>query len=289
MSAWSTALLDFCDVASDGTRFDATLDLARRAESLGFGAFWLAEHYARNVGHANAPMATVAVAGVTERMRVGPAGMLMRYTQPVVAANAWSLLAELFPERIDFGLSMGAAAPPYDALVSYGLEPGLIEPLARMEATARLLFRDAEIALVPPRREDPRLWFLGGSARAATSAAKHGARFCLSLTHSASAPPPECAAAYLEHFAPRAGCEPELAILVGGVCLPDVARRDAALARSLGSWAGQRLLSGDRHFWVDALAELGATYRTRNVVFRDVCANVDDRMESIASFLNAVG
>jgi alkanesulfonate monooxygenase SsuD/methylene tetrahydromethanopterin reductase-like flavin-dependent oxidoreductase (luciferase family) len=287
MGGWRAGVLDFCDVAGAGTRMDGTLALAQRAEALGYAAFWLAEHYTGGVGHANAPMAAIPVAGTTDKLRVGPAGMMMRYTQPLYAANMWSLLADLFPERIDFGLSMGAATGPYEALMAYGMDAATQDPLKRMEATAALLSREAAVPLIPPRREDPNLWFLGSSARSATSAAAHGARYCLSLTHGPKPPPAESAAAYLDHVAPRPGCTPELAILVGGVCLPDAARRDAAVARALASWSTQHLLAGDAAYWKDTLAELGERYRTRNVIFRDVCGVLDDRLESLELFARA--
>ena len=287
MAGWRVGILDFCDIAAAGSRMDGTLAIAQRAEDLGYAAFWLAEHYTGNVGHANAPMAAIPVAGTTEKIRVGPAGMMMRYTQPLYAANMWALLAELFPERIDFGLSMGAATGPYEALMAYGLDAATLDPLKRMEATAALLARDATTPLIPPRREDPNLWFLGSSARSAASAAAHGARYCLSLTHGPKPPPGEVAGAYLDHFAPQPGCEPELAILVGGVCLPDASRRDVAVARALASWSGQHLLAGDVAYWKDTLAELGERYRTRNIVFRDVCGTLLDRLESLELFADA--
>jgi luciferase family oxidoreductase group 1 len=107
-------LLDFCKVGIDGSAergLGDTIETAILAERLGYKRYWLAEHWGADVSTPSPELLTPIIAGMTERIRVGPAGVLLPFYSPLkVASNA--LLAErLFPGRIDLGLARGGAAP----------------------------------------------------------------------------------------------------------------------------------------------------------------------------------
>jgi len=107
-------LLDFCNVGADGSAergLGDTIETAVLAERLGYKRYWLAEHWGADVSTPSPELLTPIIAGMTERIRVGPAGVLLPFYSPLkVASNA--LLAErLFPGRIDLGLARGGAAP----------------------------------------------------------------------------------------------------------------------------------------------------------------------------------
>src|SRR5690606_9643927 len=105
----------------------ATVERARRAESLGLHRFWVAEHHAvPGVASSSPPVLMTAVAAATSRIRVGSGGIMLPHHRPVVVAGQARMLAALHPGRIDLGLgrSLGFTQPVREALrvTSYGPE-----------------------------------------------------------------------------------------------------------------------------------------------------------------------
>src|SRR3954452_3189217 len=82
-----------------------TLDLARLADMLGYHRYWVAEHHGGPMLAGPAPEALIGpIASVTSRIRVGSGGVMLPHYSPLKVAESFSMLAGLFPERIDLGL-----------------------------------------------------------------------------------------------------------------------------------------------------------------------------------------
>lgn len=97
----------------------ATVERARRAESLGLHRFWVAEHHAvPGVASASPPVLMAAVAAATSRIRVGSGGVMLPHHRPLVVAQQARMLSALHPGRIDLGLgrSLGFTRPVREAL-----------------------------------------------------------------------------------------------------------------------------------------------------------------------------
>jgi alkanesulfonate monooxygenase SsuD/methylene tetrahydromethanopterin reductase-like flavin-dependent oxidoreductase (luciferase family) len=107
-------ILDLVGVTRDkdpANALGATIEIAVLADRLGFQRYWLAEHWGADVITPSPEVLTPVIAGLTNRIRVGPAGILLQFYSPLkVACNA--LLAEaLFPGRTELGLARGGASP----------------------------------------------------------------------------------------------------------------------------------------------------------------------------------
>ncbi|MEV6953622.1 LLM class flavin-dependent oxidoreductase [Streptomyces sp. NPDC051183] len=82
-----------------------TVELARRAEELGYHRFWVSEHHSVPGVAGSAPtVLAAAVAGATRRIRVGTGGVMLPNHQPLVVAEQFGVLESLYPGRIDMGL-----------------------------------------------------------------------------------------------------------------------------------------------------------------------------------------
>lgn len=82
-----------------------TVALARTAEELGYHRFWVSEHHSVPGVAGSAPaVLAAAVAGATDRIRVGTGGVMLPNHQPLVVAEQFGVLESLFPGRIDMGL-----------------------------------------------------------------------------------------------------------------------------------------------------------------------------------------
>jgi luciferase family oxidoreductase group 1 len=89
----------------DPAALTRTLDRARRAERLGYHRFWVAEHHAvPGIASGAPPVLMAAVAGATDRIRVGSGGIMLPNHQPLVVAEQVATLAALHPGRIDVGV-----------------------------------------------------------------------------------------------------------------------------------------------------------------------------------------
>ena len=81
-----------------------SIDLARHCEALGYHRYWLAEHHASPALAGSAPEILIgAVAAATSRMRIGSGGIMLPHYSPLKVAEQFSLLAGLYPDRIDLG------------------------------------------------------------------------------------------------------------------------------------------------------------------------------------------
>jgi len=117
VSGTPLAVLDLLPVSDGETAGDAlrnTVDLARRAEELGYRRYWFAEHHLNpGVLGASPAVAIALVAGKTSTIRLGSAGVQFGHRTPLSVAEEFGLIDALHPGRIDLGLgrSIGRPAP----------------------------------------------------------------------------------------------------------------------------------------------------------------------------------
>src|SRR6059058_1888726 len=165
-----------------------TIDLARLADELGYTRYWVAEHHGGAMLAGPSPEALIGpIASVTERIRVGSGGVMLPHYSPLKVAETFSLLAGLFPGRIDLGIGR---APGTDALTMFALqrdrrqtapddfEQQLAELLAYEEGhfpPDHPFARLADLPGGPGSR--PELWLLGSSPQSAIWAAELGLRY----------------------------------------------------------------------------------------------------------------
>ena len=175
------SVLDLAPVVEGSTTREAlqnSLDLARRAERLGYNRFWLAEHH-NMPGIASAATAVVIahVAAGTSTIRVGAGGIMLPNHAPLMVAEAFGTLAELHPGRIDLGLGR---AP--------GTDQATMRALRRYMSGADSFPQDVQellgwfdpivpgqtVQAVPGTGADVDVWILGSSLFGAQLAAHLG-------------------------------------------------------------------------------------------------------------------
>src|ERR1039458_6212978 len=93
-----------------------TLDLARLADRLGYHRYWVAEHHGGPMLAGPSPEALIGpIAAATTNIRVGSGGVMLPHYSPFKVAETFSLLAGLFPGRIDLALGRAAGTDPLTA------------------------------------------------------------------------------------------------------------------------------------------------------------------------------
>ena len=188
------SMLDLVAVR-EGSSVRQALDLAvataQKAESLNFARYWLAEHHNMPGIASSATSVLIGhIAGKTERIRVGSGGIMLPNHAPLVVAEAFGTLAELYPDRIDLGLGR---APGTDGATMRALRrdrveteqdfPSDVSELQRLLGPAQA---GARISATPGTNTNIPIWLLGSSLFSAQLAAMKGLPY-----------------AFASHFAPR--------------------------------------------------------------------------------------
>jgi luciferase family oxidoreductase group 1 len=162
-----------------------TLDLAQLADRLGFHRYWVAEHHGGPMVAGAAPEVLIGpIASVTRGIRVGSGGVMLPHYSPFKVAEAFSVLAGLFPDRIDLALGRAAGTDP---LTTYALQRDrrdaspddfpdqLTELLAYLNDEMPSDHPFARLSkTLPGRPHQPVPWLLGSSAQSAIWAAELG-------------------------------------------------------------------------------------------------------------------
>jgi luciferase family oxidoreductase group 1 len=189
-----------------GQALHNTVDLARRAEQLGFHRYWLAEHH-NMPGIASAATALVIgqVAQATSTIRVGAGGIMLPNHAPLVIAEQFGTLEALFPGRIDLGVGR---APGTDQLTARALRRTLVGDVDRFpQDVVELLayFEPAEpgqrVRAFPGEGTRTPVWILGSSLFGAQLAALLGLPYAFA-SHFAPAELEQAIALYRAQFQP---------------------------------------------------------------------------------------
>ena len=187
--------------------FARTLDLARRAEQLGYQRYWLAEHH-NMPGIASAATSVLIgyVAGGTSTIRVGAGGIMLPNHSPLQVAEQFGTLASLYPGRIDLGLGR---APGTDHATARALRRYFDSADAFPQDVNELLayFEPATagqpVRAVPGAGVDVPVWLLGSSLFSARLSAALGLPFAFA-SHFAPDAMDEALAIYRRDFRPSA-------------------------------------------------------------------------------------
>ncbi|MDH5206170.1 MAG: LLM class flavin-dependent oxidoreductase, partial [Hylemonella sp.] len=240
------SMLDLVAVREGGTVADAlaiALRTAQHAESLGFTRYWLAEHH-NMTGIASSATAVLVghIAGGTQTIRVGSGGVMLPNHAPLVVAEAFGTLAELYPGRIDLGLGR---APGTDGLTMRALRrdrPEREEDFPRDVAELQRLLGPVEpgqrLIAMPGAGTEVPIWLLGSSLFSAQLAAERGLPYAFA-SHFAPRYLLPALEVYRSRFQPSAVLErPYVAIGVPMIAAPSDAEADY-----LASSTYQRVLS----------------------------------------------
>ncbi|MBU1296831.1 MAG: MsnO8 family LLM class oxidoreductase [Gammaproteobacteria bacterium] len=166
-----------------------TVELAKHCDEWNYHRYWVAEHH-DSVHFANpCPEILVAhLASITQRIKVGSGGVMLSNYSPLKVAECFSMLASLFPGRIDLGVGR---APGGSAMTSAALAfPNKASNGQFYAEQADLLasfihgsFKDnhpfSSIHVMPEVRDVPDLWMLGSSGGSAELAGQLGYHLAL--------------------------------------------------------------------------------------------------------------
>ncbi|WP_037289077.1 MsnO8 family LLM class oxidoreductase [Saccharibacillus sacchari] len=278
-----------------------TVELARRADALGYHRFWVSEHHdSRSVAGSSPEVLIAYLLASTERIRVGSGGVMLQHYSPYKVAESFNVLANLEPNRLDLGvgrapgglprstLALRRGAPEEDASLSgkleelrnylHGIDPGEGDPLEGLRAE--------------PLPEQPaRLYVLGASADSADLAAKLGLPYVFSLFINGDLDQAEVALQrYREKFVSVDGSQPESILSVSAAAADTDEEAEGIAVESdlfrtiLAS--GRKITIGDRERAEEFGKQSGEEYRIEHVpspLIKGSAASVGRRLREAAA------
>ena len=187
--ALKLSILDQSPVISGGTpaqAVQATLQLARGGEALGYHRYWLAEHHAIAALADPCPEVLLARLGAeTRRMRIGTGGVLLPYYSALKVAEVFRMLEALYPGRVDLGIGR---APGGDQRTAHAVGGGQFpsaedfpqrvwELVGHLDGTLPEDHPHKRVRVQPGGDTAPQVWLLGSSDYSGLLAAQLGLRF----------------------------------------------------------------------------------------------------------------
>ena len=157
---------------------DNARDLAAHAENWGYQRLWVAEHHNMpGIASAATAVALAHIAAGSQHIRIGAGGIMLPNHAPIVIAEQFGTLAQLFPGRIDLGLGR---APGTDQITVQALRRSLSgaenfpQDVIELQAYFRLAQPGQRVQAVPAAGTEVPLWILGSSTYGAQLAAELG-------------------------------------------------------------------------------------------------------------------
>lgn len=215
------------DGSSGAEALRHSVDLARRAETLGYHRYWVAEHHGTPALACASPEVLIAAIGsATSRMRVGSGGVMLPHYSPLKVAETFTMLAALLPGRIDLGLGRAAGSDPTTAF-ALQRDRRAVAPDDFPEQLAELLGylrgalpRDHPFArlgeILPGRPAAPAPWLLGSSPQSGIWAAEAGLPYAFADFISPTGA--SIAARYRREFTPGVTDAPYVVAAVTAIC-----------------------------------------------------------------------
>ncbi|WP_255549105.1 LLM class flavin-dependent oxidoreductase [Corynebacterium sp. TAE3-ERU30] len=204
------SLIDFA-LVYDGERprdsFSRSVRLAQRAEKLGYERIWYAEHHNMPRIASSAPAVLIAHVGAhTSTIKLGAGGVMLPNHAPLVIAEQFGALEEMYPGRIGLGLGR---APGTDQRTVQALRRSpraaerFPEDVAEVQGYLSGESRIPGVQAIPGAATEVPLYILGSSLFGAQLAAQLGLPYAFA-SHFAPQHLDEAIAVYRERYQPSA-------------------------------------------------------------------------------------
>lgn len=184
------SLIELGAVAPGQTGAEAVQNMiytAQKIEEWGYSRYWLAEHHNTANFISRAPEVTIPlIAANTSRIRVGSGSVLLNHYSPFKVAEIFTLLADMFPGRIDMGIGRATTGPVSDFALQRNRsfqqrtddsEEQLTELIHWLTDgfEERNVFSEARVHFGP--KNLPEFWLLGSSPWSAYTAGSLGLNY----------------------------------------------------------------------------------------------------------------
>lgn len=156
---------------------EATINIAREAENLGFYRFWIAEHHnIPTIASASNTVIIGQVLAATRKIKVGAGGVMLPNHPPLVVAEQYGTLAQFYPHRVDLGIGRAPGSDINTVRALGSLRKSAIDFSSEVSELLRYLKggQGDVVKAIPAQNTTVPVWILGTSLFGAELAAKLG-------------------------------------------------------------------------------------------------------------------
>lgn len=237
---------------------EATIELAKFADELGYHRYWIAEHHDMEGLASPAPDIVLGIIGSkTKRIRIGSGAVLLPNYKPYNVAERYNLLATMFPGRVDIGIGR---APGGSAEASMALADNFLQEVKKhpqkLDELLHFLNRDfpedhhfSKLSAQPVPEETPVPWLLGTSVKSAVLALERNLPYVFGDFMS-DANGPAIVKGYFDNFK---GKTPQVIVAIQVICA-ETTEEAEELAQSNQVWRLQQA-KGDGNGKIPSVSE----------------------------------
>jgi luciferase family oxidoreductase group 1 len=260
--------------------------LVEHIDANGYFRFWATEYHTTHLSASPTLVAALAAA-MTERIRIGTAGVLLNYACPAKVAEDFRLLELYFPGRIDLGVAGGRLSVHESAYLDGRAPPTEDDYAARVRMLVDLVRGSHALAVGPVSKTQPSLWLCGKSRRSAVLAGSVGVNFAFHHFFAGSTQAARDAiTAYRESFHSSDGSAPYAMLACYGAC----ALSDDSAAQHWSTYgADAACFIGTPARCVDRLCRLGDECDAEEIAISLLGEDFDARLEGYAMLAETAG
>jgi luciferase family oxidoreductase group 1 len=275
-------ILDFGNIPPNSNAISTiheTLEMAQLAEELGFTRYWLSEHHGESVAWESPDIILPLLAGYTENIKVGSAGVLVGLNAPINTAYHYKMLANLYPSRIDLGLAKGSTVTNKCIELADGAdwEKNLKNYQFRVKKIKNLINDKIEnIALPPYKGESPEIWILGASNSSIDFVVEEKFNFSLSLLHSIDSkePSPDIITELRQKYFEKHKKEPVVNIAISAFCSHSKSRIEEIKKKEKGVKLNY---AGSPDAFLEYVENLGKQYNVNEVIVLNMGETITEK------------
>ena len=201
-----------------------TVEIAQRAELVGFNRYWMAEHH-NMPGIASAATAVLLshIGSQTEHIRIGSGGIMLPNHAPLIVAEQFGTLQALYGDRIDLGVGR---APGTDGITVQALRRQMSDAERFPQDIQELLYLlgdytdSSPVQAFPGAKSKVPVWMLGSSLFGATLAGHLGLPYVFA-SHFSPQMLSAAVSTYRDHFRPSAYLNQPYLMLAANLLLAD--------------------------------------------------------------------
>ncbi|QIH36736.1 LLM class flavin-dependent oxidoreductase [Sphingobacterium sp. DR205] len=153
---------------------DDIIPYAQKADKYNFSRFWIGEHYLARSQWYNPDILLPLLAGSTNKISIGTAGILLSYRNVYRTVLDYKMLSSLFPDRIHLGLAKGGIEPEIEGLLAQSTMNDELLISQKFERNFRQLMEyyhyssediktSPELFIPPIDGRLPELWYLSAT------------------------------------------------------------------------------------------------------------------------------
>ncbi|WP_282018048.1 LLM class flavin-dependent oxidoreductase [Salegentibacter mishustinae] len=234
------SILELATVAKNSSvkeTFDQSLDLAQKAEEMGYSRFWLAEHHNMVSIASSATSVLIGhIAGGTKKIKVGSGGIMLPNHSPLIVAEQFGTLGTLYPNRIDLGLGR---APGTDQVTAQAIRSDRMKSVFKFPEEVKEIQKyfsvenaQEKVRAAVAEGVDVPIYILGSSTDSAHLAAEQGLPYVFA-SHFAPAQLHQALGIYHNNFKPSKFLEEPYTIAGVNIIVADTTAQAEKISTSL--------------------------------------------------------